>query len=221
MEKLVQAHQLRSVLDVACGTGLHAIILARMGVRVVGTDISQAMLEKAKKNGQASGHDIQWIEAPMQALSTTIKGSFDAVICLGNSIPHILSGQDLETTLKGFHKLLRPEGILLFQLLNYDRILAKRERIVGIHRDGSHEYIRFYDFGKKTVKFNILTITDINHKMTHGISSTELYPYKKNELADALKKTGFTECKYFGNLDQDPFNAEMSQNLVILCRKVK
>ena len=48
LKNLIEQYKIKSVIDIACGTGLHAIILAQLGLKVVGVDNSCNMLEKAK-----------------------------------------------------------------------------------------------------------------------------------------------------------------------------
>jgi SAM-dependent methyltransferase len=64
------------VLDVPCGTGILADFLTARGARVVGTDISPAMLTVAQEDGVALGHVRADLEQPPYR-----PGSFDAVVC--------------------------------------------------------------------------------------------------------------------------------------------
>ena len=66
VSELVARYSVKSALDAACGTGLYAIELARLGVRAVGADISAAMVEQARKRAAAAGVSVNWIVAPMQ-----------------------------------------------------------------------------------------------------------------------------------------------------------
>jgi len=228
MQKWVQRYHIESAIDVACGTGLHAIILSQLGVRTVGTDISEEMLAKAKVNARRAQQAIRraqqaihWVQAPMQQLRQLTDGSYDAVFCLGNSIPHLLSKQDLCTTINNFYELLNPEGTAIIQLLNYKRVLTNKERIVGIHRMGNREYIRFYDFMRRKIRFNILVVTQDGDKISHFLSSTILCPYKKAELESALMDSGFCDLEFWGDMQFQPFQANTSANLVIVAKKVR
>lgn len=68
------------LLDVGCGTGRHAIELAKAGVEVTGIDISPAMLAVAREKAAEAGVNVEWIEADATAWQGP--GSFDAAICL-------------------------------------------------------------------------------------------------------------------------------------------
>lgn len=219
MKQWIARYRFSSVVDVACGTGLHAILLAKMGVRTVGVDISENMLEKAKQHANEFNVSVSWIQTPMQKLHQHLKDKFDAVFCWGNSIPHILNEADLMAVLQNFAMLLRPGGLLALQLLNYHRILKNQQRIVGIHRHNSVEYIRFYDLHPQLVQFNILTIKWKQSKVNYQINSTPLFPYTKSHLEPALVKNDFNQLEFYGNMGFVPFDEQSSQNLVIVARK--
>ena len=82
----------------------------------------------------------------MQELAEKVPGPLDAALCMGNSLPHLLTDADLSAALESFRRVLRPGGLLATQVLNYARVLARGERIVGIDRHGERLYVRFYDF---------------------------------------------------------------------------
>lgn len=69
-----------TILDMGCGTGRHAIELAKRGFRVTGVDLTGAMLAKAREKALAAGVEIEWIEADGATwLSDKL---FDAGLCL-------------------------------------------------------------------------------------------------------------------------------------------
>ncbi len=208
-----------SVIDAACGTGLHAILLAEMGLQVLGADLSAAMLAKAQEHAHEAGVHVTWKHTSMQALRSALSGQYDAIFCLGNSLPHLLTEEDLQASLQGFYAFLNPGGHLVIQLLNYDRILARQERIVGVHRQGNQEYLRFYDFLSGQIQFNILTVSWEDNKATHALHSTALYPYRQRELRQALAGCGFEEMEFFGDMQFEPFDIFKSQNLIIVAKK--
>jgi 2-polyprenyl-3-methyl-5-hydroxy-6-metoxy-1,4-benzoquinol methylase len=69
-----------SILDVGCGTGRHAIELARRGFAVTGIDLSQAMLSVARKKADLEGLAVEFVQA--DARSFDLVRVFDAAICL-------------------------------------------------------------------------------------------------------------------------------------------
>ena len=105
-----------------------------------------------------------FLESDFSNLPTRLAGKFQAVLVLGNSLPHVLDGQDLAASLRGLAGVMEPQAILVLQLLNYERILADRERIVGVNRDQDTYFVRFYDFLEDLVQFNVLVISDEGRK---------------------------------------------------------
>jgi 2-polyprenyl-3-methyl-5-hydroxy-6-metoxy-1,4-benzoquinol methylase len=216
---LVEKFNIRSVLDIGCGSGVHAILLAQAGARVTAVDPSAELIELARQHAQEAKVEIDLRVASMQSLASTIDGAFDTVLCLGNTLPHLLTEEELESSLQGISQLLAPEGTLLLQLLNYDRILSQRKRVVGIRRAGEQLFVRFYDFTEPNLTFNILRITLEGSKSAHELISTELYPWRGSELLQLLESTGFGELQVHSDLLQSPFNPDNSTDLVIVARK--
>ena len=208
-------YNLTSAVDVACGTGGHVTVMSQMGIRAVGADISAGMLDKARTFANQVGGQVQWINCPMQELSQHIKEKFDIVLCLGNSLPHILTQDDLDRNLSGFAEVLRPGGVLLIQLLNYHQVLKEKKRIVAVTKNNNNEYIRFYDFLPELIQFNLLRIKWEGKKSTHTLSSTTLFPYTFDILEEVLQKYKFSTINRYSDLEFRPFDEEESSNLVI------
>ena len=149
------------VLDAACGTGMHAIALAQKGYAAAGADLSAAMVERARLNATAAGVQARFEAAGFGTLAQTFgKEAFDAVLCLGNSLPHVLSLAELAAAVEDFAACLRPGGLLIVQNRNFDAVMAKQERWMGpqAHQEGVEEriFVRFYDFDPDgLINFNI------------------------------------------------------------------
>jgi len=208
------------VLDVACGTGMHTIELARRGYRSVGADLSAGMIAKARQNAQAAGVQVDFQAVGFGELVDRFRG-FDAVLCLGNSLPHLLDEAALASALQDFNDCLRPGGLLLIQNRNFDAVLASQQRWMSpeAHSEGDQEWIfwRFYDFDPDgLLSFHLLTLTRSGTApWQQKVDSTRLYPQREELLADALKAAGFTKQSVFGDLAANPFDPMTSSNLVI------
>ncbi len=215
---LVERFDIESCVDAACGTGLHAVALAQLGVRVIGADLSAAMLERARTNAAAAGVDIAWRRTSFADLDRHVDRPVDALLCIGNSIPHVLTPEELGASLHSFKEVLTPGGICLIQLLNYDRVLRRRERIVGAHRQGDLEFVRFYDFLDRNVRFNMLRLRWDGDRAEPELQTTTLHPYTRAELQTALETAGFADVQAGTGLDIDPFDVETANDLVLVSR---
>lgn len=102
------------MLDLACGHGRLARELARRGARVVGVDISPALLAKAREHEGASSLGITYVQADASGPTTLAGGSFDAVGChFGLS-----DIDDLDRALATVAQVLRPGGFFAFSIVH-------------------------------------------------------------------------------------------------------
>jgi SAM-dependent methyltransferase len=99
------------VLDVACGTGKSFMPLLERGYRVTACDLSPAMVRLASEKG---GGAAEVFVADMRELPDL--GGFDLITCLDDSINYLLTGGDLARAFAGFARLLRPGGVLVFDV---------------------------------------------------------------------------------------------------------
>ena len=132
-----EAHRVRTVLDVGCGSGRHALMWAGWGLDVVGADIDPSMLAQAEINRrevarsiEAVGGTITFVDAGFGTLESAGLGGFDAVTCTGNALPHVAGPAGLKEALEDFAAVLRPGGLLILHLLNHDRLLTEHLRAI-------------------------------------------------------------------------------------------
>jgi glycine/sarcosine N-methyltransferase len=211
----------RRVLDAACGTGQHAIALARQGYEAVGADLSAGMIAWARRSAAAEGMDIAFVGAGFGHLAAVTEGTFDAVLCLGNSLPHVLSREGLATTLQDWAALLRPGGLLFVQNRNFDRVLAEGDRWMPpqAYREDGREwlFVRFYDLREDgTLTFNMLRLRREGEGVwEQDVTSTELRPWRRAELAEAIESAGYSQIHYFGDMQGHGW-APQSPNLIVV-----
>ncbi|GAA3466063.1 class I SAM-dependent methyltransferase [Nonomuraea roseola] len=104
------------VLDVGCGTGSLAVMLAESGRTVVGVDPAEASLEIARSKDRTTG--ITWVHGD----ATTVQGlGADLALMTGNVAQVFLTDDDWTRTLQGIHAALRPHGHLVFETRRPER----------------------------------------------------------------------------------------------------
>jgi SAM-dependent methyltransferase len=117
-----------SILDVGCGTGRHAIELAKRGYAVTGIDLSSEMLALAANAAKDAGVNVSWIHA--NATRFTLPGKYDGAICLCEGAFGLLGqgddpiGQPL-SILCNISRSLKPHAKAMFTVLNATAMLRK------------------------------------------------------------------------------------------------
>ena len=222
LERLFADHGVRRVLDAACGTGHHAIALAERGYEAVGADLSAPMIEQARRNATAAGLDVPFVTAGLGSLAA-LGQIFDAVLCLGNSLPHLLTDAALAEALADFDAVLQPGGLLVIQNRNFDRVWSQKERFMGpqSYSDGEREwlFVRFYDFHEQTVTFSMVRLQRAAAAWAQDVESTELRPLFRDDLAAALAAAGFAPAIFYGGYDGSPFDPAQSNDLIVVAHK--
>jgi glycine/sarcosine N-methyltransferase len=106
-----------TVLDAACGIGTQALGLARAGFAVTASDISAAAVARCAREAAARGLPVRTAVADLRTLDL---GRFDAVVCMDNALPHLLTDEDLAAACSALHRSLVPGGLLLASTRDYD-----------------------------------------------------------------------------------------------------
>jgi 2-polyprenyl-3-methyl-5-hydroxy-6-metoxy-1,4-benzoquinol methylase len=176
------------------------------------------MLRQAKRNAQQMGVQIDTVQSSFKGLNESVRKKFDTLFCLGNTLPHVLTEEELFQSFKSFYEVLNPGGRVFLQLLNYDRILQKSERILNIKEVNDKIFVRFYDYEKETIKFNILTIQRNEGKIIHSLNSVQLFPWRSSDIVRSLKDAGFHNAELFGTMALNAYDEYSSNDLVVIAQ---
>lgn len=125
LERLFEPHgRPTRVLDLGCGTGGHAVPLARRGFEVVGVDRSPGMLANASRKAAAAGVDIDLVEQDLRHLD--VGGGFDAAVMLFAVIGYLVDDDDLQRSLAAVRAHLTPGAAFVFDCWYGPAVLAQR-----------------------------------------------------------------------------------------------
>lgn len=103
----------RSLLDLGCGTGTHALLFARRGVQVTGLDASRTMLALARDKAKAAGLSLRLVHGSMR--SFRLPRRFDLVISMFGAIGYLLTARSLLGCLGSVRRHLVPGGLFIFE----------------------------------------------------------------------------------------------------------
>ncbi|GAB4330773.1 MAG: class I SAM-dependent methyltransferase [Candidatus Abyssubacteria bacterium] len=219
--KVFRERGVKSVLDSACGSGRHAVEFARRGYDVAVCDISPRMLDLAHQNARTAGVKVEIFQSDLTEIDRVAGRRFDAVLCLGNSLPHLLTQRDLERAMRSVKRALAPGGIFIAQVRNYERILKENLRFMpptSRELDGRElMFFRMLDIhGPRRVDFNIILFTRESGKWTYKVETTRLRPILKEHIGAALKRVGFSTEAYYSDYQFTPFESNKTLDLIVV-----
>lgn len=111
------------ILDVPCGQGRHAHLLAEAGYDVDGLDYSPELIALAKARG--TGHALRYTRGDMRTLPVRWRARFDAVINLFTSFGFFVDPADDARVIAEFAHVLRPGGALVWHGGSRDGVMAR------------------------------------------------------------------------------------------------
>lgn len=204
---------MKNVADLGCGTGTDSIALAQLGLNVTAFDSSERMINEAKMNAKSSGVDVKFYQHSVSEIPENFNGDFDLVISFGNTFANI-DKKELNISIKKCYDLLRKEGILILQILNYHKIINERERIVNVTGTDTNLFVRFYDFKKDHIIFNLLKVN--RSKLSdHSLISTNVFPHLRDDFEKSLAWMNLGTIEFYGDMQLNHFDREKSKDLIV------
>ena len=214
-----------TLLELACGTGTHALQLEQRGYRIVATDYSEDMLERAKQKGSAASSRVDFRVQDMTQLDVS-GGPFDAAYSLFDSIGYVATNESLNKVFRGVQKHLHPDGLFVFEfwhaaamLRHYDPVRVRRwktddamilrlsETTLEIARQLSEVVYSIYEF-RKDGTYSTLTETQTNRY------------FLVQEMAALLSATGFTPVKWFAGFTNNEIISDETWHIVAVARRI-
>lgn len=193
----------RRILDVACGSGGYSLALVEDGYHVTGTDIDSSMVKKARSKAMDANLTLEILHSDMLELKDRLQPEFDQVFCIGNSIVHLGTPEQIGYALEGFGSLLKRDGFLVLQIINFDRILKYGinqlptivEESVGLRFERNY----VMDDSTGLIDFNTILAVNGDEGAERYENSIKLLPLLKDDLVQLLEKAGFTGIELYGD----------------------
>jgi glycine/sarcosine/dimethylglycine N-methyltransferase len=210
---LLRKQGVKSVLDVATGTGFHSVRLLEAGFDAVSADGSADMLSKAFKNGMENGnHILRVVQADWRWLNRDVHGEYDAIVCLGNSFTHLFSERDRRKALAEFYAMLKHDGVLILDQRNYDAMLDR-----GFSSKHTYYYCgedvavepEYLDEGLCRMRYRFSDKTEYHLNM---------FPLRKDYTRRLMSEVGFQHIETYGDF-QHTYREEQPDFFVHVAEK--
>jgi ubiquinone/menaquinone biosynthesis C-methylase UbiE len=214
----------KTILDLGCGTGGHALLLAKPGYEVVGIDRSEHMLKGAREKAKDQGLKIQFIKGDITNID--LKRKFDAVISMFAVMGYQITNKALHNACRTAHSHLKKNGIFIFDCWNGLAVLTEKPGIRVKEMQVSKN--------EKLVRFTEPVVRYLDHVVE---TRFKVWKMKDNSLVRETNEAHFMrflfpqEIRYFletagfKNIEMCPFldlNRELTEhdwNMCVIARK--
>ena len=223
LERTLAEAPSRRVLDLGCGGGQHARFLAERGCDVVGIDASEAALDQAQE--EPVPERAQFLLTDLGAVERSVRGHFGAAICLGNTLPQLLSPESVSRMLIGLRRRLLPGAPLLIQTLNYDRIFDGEERALPLRFVDTPEgelivlgLVRAREDGIVLHTTSVLRHRPRSEPALEVVVTHEnqLRGWRREEIETMLEVARFSAREVYGDMGMSAYDSRDSPELVVV-----
>lgn len=193
----------KTVLDVACGIGTQSIGLARIGYQVTSSDLSSVAIEQARKEAIRYGVQIGFQVVDMRQVWGAYQKQFDVVAACDNSVPHLLSNDEILLAFRQFHQCTKPGGCCIISVRDH-ALLERRGRQKQmfprlVHPTGGGQIVLFdvWDFDGDYYEITTYIVEDSGKPaaQTQVIRGGKYYCVEIATLEKLFKEAEFREVK--------------------------
>lgn len=207
LDALIQSQIKRSparicLLDCSCGIGTQAIGLSLLGYKTHASDLSPNAIERAKAEANRLGADIVFSVADFRKINSYVDSKFDVIITCDNSLPHLLTKEDVQLAIKSIYEAIEAGGLFLASIRNYDEILKEKPRftIPSIFNGPQRKRIVFqvwdWDSHEPIYMLTHFIIQQYEQGWQTNSHSTKYRALKRDELSSILNESGFIDIQW-------------------------
>lgn len=191
----------KTLLDCSCGIGTQAIGLAQLGYTVHATDLSPKAIERAKFEAKNREVKMSFGVADFRKLESQIEGVFDVVISCDNSLPHLLTNEELLLAARNIVSKMKSNSLFIASIRDYDQLLKEKpiSTYPNVKDSKAERTISFqvWDWvGENIYTVNHFTLKGTDENYDTFLRRTQYRTYKRDEISKIFKDAGFFEIKW-------------------------
>ena len=226
IHKCIQAYRPNAsrLLELACGTGSHSLLLEKHGYKIIATDYSPDMLAHAKEKARKENSNVDFRQQDMRSLNVPER-PFDVVICLFDSIGYVATNENIFQVLKGVYQHLAADGIFIFEFWHAGAMLH------------SYDPLRIRRFQTPTSEIERISETRVDYKEQLCRVTYTINEMKNNgtfqatretqvnrfflvqEMRFFLEQAGLTPLQWFCGFDEGAEINEEAWHILAVARK--
>lgn len=196
-ETILSGKNIHTFLDVSIGSGSVTIPVLELGIRLSGSDLSEAMLDRCRKKIAARNFEADLRVSDFRQLTDHFTEHFDCVASTGNSLAYV-TNEEILTVLEQMDALVHPGGYLYLDLRNWDYVVKTKQRFYTYNPifdgDTRINLVQCWDHNSdSTIDFNLLYTFEKNNRIFQKeIFKEHYHPVSQALLVEKLKSLGYS-----------------------------
>jgi len=219
--QLFAHHDVRQVLDCACGTGRDLHLFHSLGCDVTGSDISPAMLAQAERN--LASHniiDVPLMQADFHEFPPAMTNDYDAVACLSSAIFELPDMVALQCAFGSMRGRLRDGGLLILTTGITDRMWREKPRFTPEVNLGDFTRVSVIDYLEYGVRLKLIDLCHDGSGTPTAVWSIRYDSvFLKDDIETALQTAGFRSHRFYADFEFHPYDSETSNMLIAVAVK--
>ena len=188
----------RTAVDLACGTGSVAMLLAQNGLQVTAVDMSEDMLSVAWDKAQELDNPPVFVCQRLQELH--LPRGVDLAVCALDSLDYVTDPDDCAEAIRRVYKALNPGGIFIFDVNTPEKLKAMDGQVF-LDEDEDVYCVWRGEFNEKTniCSYGMDLFQRRGDAWHRSFEEHREYAYSAETLVEYLKKAGFTGIRVYGD----------------------
>lgn len=188
----------RTAVDLACGTGSVALLLAKRLLQVTAVDMSEEMLCVAQQKTQGLENPPTFVCQSLQRLS--LPKGVDLAVCALDSMDYITDTADCAEAIRRIYRALNPGGCFIFDVNTPEKLRAMDGQIF-LDEDDDVYCVWRGEFNEQTniCSYGMDLFQRRGNVWKRSFEEHREYAYSPQQLVEYLKQAGFTNISVYGD----------------------
>ena len=188
----------RTAVDLACGTGSVALLLAEKGMQVTAVDMSEEMLCVASQKAQEQDLPVTFVCQPLQELR--LPRGVDLAVCALDSLDYITDPADCQEAIRRIFHVLNPGGCFIFDVNTPEKLQAMDGQVF-LDEDENVYCVWRGEFDRETniCSYGMDLFQRRGEIWQRSFEEHREYAYSQEQLVGYLKAAGFTSIRVYAD----------------------
>lgn len=178
-------------IDLGAGNGIQSLALSKLDYEVIAVDFNKQLLSELKENAKTLSHPIEMIEDDILSVAKFQHREPTLLLCMGDTITHLSSKEEIKEFLKSCYECLKPNGKLLLSFRDYSQNLEGDSRFIPVMSDDTKIHTCILEYEENRIRVTDQLYTKKNNLWEMSIGSYFKVRLQKEECLHYLKELGF------------------------------